>query len=195
MTIISRRDRRALILGLSFVSAAFLWIHALPRYRAWVSELREIAWLAEADLQRLRLMLGETHATADSLAAARELYLALAPRLLTGESAAASGSALMALVSGAVDRPGLVMGTLQASGDSAAGRHFLRVAVRGDFTGDITALTEFIRAMESDQVRLAFRELAVDQADPAAPGDRAEALRVRFIVEGISLRREGEKDR
>jgi hypothetical protein len=195
MTWISRRDRRALVSGLAFVSLVSLWIHALPRYRAWVSELRESAWVAEANLQRLRLMLAATHGTADSLAAARERYLALAPRLLHGESAAGTGSALLALVSGAVDRPGLVMGSLQASGDSAAGRHFLRVAVRGDFTGDITALTEFIRAMESDQVRLAFRELAVDQAEPAASSEHAEALRVRFVIEGVSLLREGEKER
>jgi hypothetical protein len=194
MMTLSTRDRRALFAGLSVVGTLLLWTHGRPRYVTWLSELRERAWLAESQRQRLHHMLAAAPSTADALAAARGRYLALAPRVITGDGAGAAGSTLLALISGAMPS-GVAMGSLEAEGDSTTGRHFLRVAVRGDFTTDVMGLSEFILAMEGGPARLGVRELAIDQPDPAAPTDRAEALRVRFIVEGVSLRPREAKDR
>jgi hypothetical protein len=60
--------------------------------------------------------------------------------------------------------------------------------VRGDATGDVTAVTQFIAALEGGVPLIAVREMSLTQADAnaSASSDQAESLRVEFVVEALA---------
>jgi hypothetical protein len=188
MTRLSRRDRRVLTVGVAVISITLGAARGLPLRREWVNSARDREWRAEVRRERLRAAVKARTELADSLSSATRRYIGLAPRLLDGDGAATTGAALLAIVSDAAERSGLQVGSIQSTGDSA-GQRFVRVAVRGEATGDVIGLTGFLGALEGGQALAGIRELAVDQPEPAAPNGRAESLRIQFVVEGIGLRR------
>jgi hypothetical protein len=190
MTRFSRRDRRVLGFGILVVLTILAGGRGLPLWKAWMTESRDRAWQANTQLERLRAVARNKVATAESLASANQAYLALAPQLLDGDGAATMGASLLALVSSAAGRSGLEVGSIQSIQDSA-GIHFIRVAVRGEASGDVLGLAAFLEALETSPSSLGLRELSVEQPEPAAPHDRPEALRIQFLVEGVGLRKVG----
>jgi len=188
MTRLAPRDRRALSLGIVAVMGTLLVAGGVPRWRAWEAESLDLAWYADSRLGGVVQALRDSAAIADSLQGLRAGYLALAPGLLGGRSAATAGAEMLGLISLAATRAGLRVESLQATGDSAAGRAFVRVAVRGDLTGDVLALAGFLAAVEGGPHRFSLRELSIDQPEPGRPGDQAETLRIRFVAEGVAVR-------
>ena len=185
---ISRRDRRAVVLAAGVVLATVGVGRWLPRWKSWRNDERDRAWQAEARLERLRAVGRARVQLATSVAIASKAYLALAPRLVDGDNAATGGASLLAMVSNAAIGSGLEVGSLQSSGDSV-GRRFVRVAVRGEATGDVRGLATFLETLETGPVITGIRELSVDQPEPGAPNEQSEALRINFVVDGIVLRR------
>jgi hypothetical protein len=113
--------------------------------------------------------------------------LALAPALLSGDSPASAAATLAALVSGTAAQANVRLGAVQVRPDSVARGAFTRVAVRASATGDINGVTQMILGLEKGPMLLAVRELSITQAEPGAPADRAEALRLELLVEGLML--------
>ena len=188
---LSMKDRRALGAGALTIALIAGGSRGLPAWRGWIAAEEERAWTADTEVARARasveaLRLG----LADSLARARSAYLALAPSVLSGQVSPTMGAALLSQVSLAASRSGLQVASMEATGDSLAGRHFIRVTVRGDVTGDAAGLLEFVRMLEGGPTRVSLRELSVDQPEPGAPADQPEALRIRFVVAGVGQRRE-----
>lgn len=188
MTRLARRDRRAIALGAAVILAATAVGRGAPLWKRWVSEERDRAWRAETRLGRLRAVVRARFHLASSVAAASKEYLALAPRLLDGDTSPTAGASLLAMVSNAAIGSGLQIGSIQSSGDSA-GRRFARVTVRGEATGDVKGLAAFLETLETGPVITGVRELSVDQPEPGAPNEQSEALRIQFVVDGIALRR------
>lgn len=184
----SRRDRRAIALGAGIILASATLGRGAPLWKQWVNETRDQAWQAQTRAGRLRVVARARAQLASAVAGASREYLALAPRLLDGNTPATAGASLLAMVSNAVIGAGLQVGSIQSSGDSA-GRRFARVAVRGEATGDVKGLTEFLKTLETGPVITGVRELSIDQPEPGAPNEQSEALRIQFVIDGIALRR------
>ena len=188
MMFLRQRDRRAIMLGASVVLAIVVPGRGIPGWKRWVSEERDRARQVQTRVVRLRSIIGVRSRLSDSVRAASRQYLGLAPRLLDGDKPVTAGATLLAMVSNAATGSGLQVGSVQSTGDSA-GRRFVRVAVRGEATGDVIGLAEFLETLETGPVITSVRELSVDQPDPGAPAEQSEALRIQFVVEGIGLRR------
>lgn len=186
--VLDLRNGRALLAGALVIPMLLSLKHGVPWWRRAVTAARQERLRAESRLSRARLALAGAPATADSLVDAREQLLALAPQFLEGSSPQAAAATLLSLVSGAAGRPGVQVGSLQASADTAAFGNFILVQVRGDLTADVLGTMGFLADLEAMRVLVRVPELSVDQPEPNAPHDRAEQLRVRFLVEGLAPR-------
>jgi hypothetical protein len=183
----SQRDRRALLVGAITVFTMMALSRGLPAWSAWQRRVREDARVSRAGAERARALLGIHGAIEDSLAARDERFVALAPKLLGGESPTAAGATLAGLVSGAAAGAGVRLGAVEIRPDTAGPGAFTRVAVRADATGDIRGVTKMLAALERGPTLLAIRSFSIDQPEPAAASDRMEALHVTLEVEGLML--------
>jgi hypothetical protein len=184
---LARRDHRALVVGGVVMLSTLVVGRALPLWNGWVADARDRAWQAETRASRLRRLVVERDILASAAREAGRRYDELTPRLLEGSNAATVGASLLAIVSELAARSGLQLGSLQSTADSA-GKEFVRVAVRGEATGDVRGVGVFLEALEGAPFLIGVRELAIDQPEPAAPDDQAEALRIQLVVEGLGLR-------
>jgi hypothetical protein len=160
---------------------------SLPAWLAWQREARASAAEVQTELAHARAGAAARKAVHDSLAARGQRLLALAPALLSGDSPASAAATLAALVSGAAAQANVRLGAVQVRPDSVALGAFTRVAVRASATGDVTGVTQMLLSLERGPTLLAVRELSITQPEPTAPADRAEALRLEFLVEGLML--------
>lgn len=190
----SERDRRALSVGTLVIGAALAGARGVPALRGWsetsVASAREVVTEAE------RAHRGAVRAgvLADTIHVRSERFIALAPALLDGESAATAGATLASIVSGAAAASDARLGSVQlrtdtATRDSSAGasRAFTRIAVRASLTADVRGLSRFLLALERGLTLLAIDELSITQTEPAADGTRPEILHVEIVVAGLAL--------
>ncbi len=183
----SRRDRRALVVGAIAVITMVVLSRGLPAWSSWQRRVREDARVSRTATERARALLGIRSAIEDSLAERDERFVALAPKLLGGESPAAAGATLAGLISGAAASSGVRVGAVQIRPDSAGAGAFTRISVRADATGDVRGVMKMLSVLERGPTLLAIRSLLIDQPEPAAASDRMEALRVRLEVEGLMV--------
>jgi len=183
----SQRDRRALLVGAVTVFTVVALSRGLPARSSWQRRVREDARVSRTEAARARALLGIGKAIEDSLAARDERFMALAPKLLGGESPAAAGATLAGLLSGAAASSGVRVGAVQIRPDTASTGAFMRVSVRADATGDIRGVTKMLSALERGPALLVIRSFSIDQPEPAASSDRMEALRVTLEVEGLMV--------
>jgi Type II secretion system (T2SS), protein M subtype b len=184
---LSRRDRRALLMGVGGVLGLIAAARGIPAWLQWQREARASAAERLTELASAESSLRNEPAVRDSLAASARRMLALAPSLLSGDTPAAAGATLAGLVSGAAAQASTRLGALQVRADSMSHGTFTRIAVMGNATGDVQGVAELLSALEHGPTLLAVRELSVSQTDPAAPVDRMEVLHVDFAVEGLML--------
>jgi hypothetical protein len=183
----SARDRRVLLLGAASVALVVGAGRGLPAWREWYAGSRASAVQLRGELARAEESLRHSAVTRDSLTARKRRLVALLPLLASGETPQMAGAGLASSVASAAEAAGVRVGTVQVRPDSAGRTVFTRVAVRADVTGDVRGVAAFLGALEQDATLLAVRELAVSQPEPAAAADRAEALRVELLVEGLAL--------
>ena len=186
---VARGDRRAMLIGTAVVLALLLALRGVPAWRAWRSQLQGSAAELTAELQRAEASVATSGRVADSLRARKARFLALAPALVAGDSPAGSAAALASLVSGVAATSGLRVGAMQVRADTAGAGMFVRVGVRADVVGDVRGVSLFLATLEHGPVMLRVRELSIAQPEPSAPADRAEALRVELLVEGLAFQR------
>ena len=183
------RDRRVLAIGLIACTALVGGARGLPAVLRWTRETRATAvQRGVAAAQADRSVVTAT-TTRDSLAAQYARYLALAPRLLEGETTAGAGGSLASLVTGAAATSNVRLGSVQIRADTTKTGAFTPVSVRVDLTSDIQGLSTLLATLERGQVFLSVRELSISQPEPSAGDDRVEALRAELVVEGLMLNR------
>ena len=185
--LLAARDSRALTWGGLLLLIVLLVFRGVPAFQRWDSHVRDDARMADADLARARAAITNARVVNDSLIARQRRFVALAPRIVGGDSPSAAAATLGSLVSGAAELAGMTIGSVQVSSDTAARGVFVRVSATADVTGDITGVTAMIASLEGGPALLAVRELTIVQPDPAAGADRAETLRVQLRVEGLAL--------
>jgi len=186
MISLSERDRRALLAGGIVLGALVLLGRGLPWWRARVSDAEVRASAATSELTMARTTADSRGVLHDSLDARYARYLALAPHLVPGTTAAAAQAAMAGLITSAARRSDVAIGTIQLGVDTSARNAFAHVTVSGDATGDVRGIATFLAAVERGPVALVVRRLALLQADPAAPRDHAEALHVDFTIAGLA---------
>ncbi|HET7584030.1 MAG TPA: type II secretion system protein GspM [Gemmatimonadaceae bacterium] len=190
MISLSPRDRRALSLGGAVLALLLLVARGLPAWSAWATSQRAIADQLAAQVARARSDVRSSAPTHDSLVMRGKRMVALAPRILAGESPASAVATLGGVLSGAAATAGVQVGAVQMSVDSSATSAFSRVRVRASATGDIAGVTELLRELEQGPTLLSVRELNLSQPEPAAPASQPEALRIELVVEGLALNRQ-----
>jgi hypothetical protein len=185
---VASRDRKTAIVG-GIVVLSLLGIgRGAPVWYRWRGKADEFT----------RVTLTEASEAAASVKRAREVAAAnqraelqkmeVAPAFVNGSAVATAASNLAAVVVDAATGNGVRMGSLQTTVDSMTLQRegVVHLRVIGEATGDVTAVTQFLAAIESGLPLIAVRELAVTQAEPTAPADRSESLHVRFVIEGLA---------
>jgi hypothetical protein len=110
------------------------------------------------------------------------------PVFVNGSEVAAATAALAAVVADAATGSGLRMGALQTNNgatpaDSGDVQH---VSVRGEASGDVTAVTQFLAALEGRLPLLAVRELSVAKGESNTAAGRAESLHLDFVIDALA---------
>lgn len=190
----SGRDRRALSLGALVIVGTFAVVRGTPALQEWSAMSVASAQEVVAEAERARKGAMGAAALADTMRARSERFVALAPALLDGKSAAIAGATLASIVSGAAATSDAKLGSVQLRADTAASdsstagpRAFTRVAVRASLTADVRGLSRFLLALERGLTLLSIDELSVTQPEPAADGTRPEMLQVEIVVAGMAL--------
>ena len=186
---LSPRDRRTLLAGAAVIGAILLVFRGVPAWRRWDEGTRASAQELVDAAARARVEARALPAAADSVEARQRRLVGLAARLLDGRTPAAAGASLASLISGAAARANVTLGSVQVEPDTATGSTFVRVAVRGDATGDLPGLTRMLAQLEGGPELLDVRQISITQPDAGGPADRPEQLRLTFVVEGLAFPR------
>jgi len=121
----------------------------------------------------------------DSLAARRARLTALAPTWLGGDSPAAAGAGLAAIITRAATDAGVTLGTLDIHSDSAGQMPFVPLRVRASVSGDIQGLAMLLAALDRGPVAISVASLDVQGGDPTAPPQRPEVLHADLTIEAL----------
>jgi hypothetical protein len=190
----SRRDRRAVSLGALVIAGTLAVARGVPALQQWSETSVASAREAVAEDERARRSVSGARTLADTMRVRSERFVALAPALLDGKSAATAGATLASIVSGAAAASDAKLGSVQLRADTAArdssgaaGRAFTRVAVRASLTADVRGLSRFLLALERGLTLLSIDELSITQPEPGADGTRPEMLQVELVVAGLAL--------
>jgi hypothetical protein len=189
---LSGRDRRALSIGVVVVAGGVLIGHGLPALRAWSDASIASAREAVVEVHRAELSVWGASALTDTMKARTARFLALAPALIDGTSAATAGATLASLFSGAAATADAKLASVQVRADDSARdssrtRTFPRVSIRASLTADVRGLAKLLVALERGPTLLNIEELAVTQPEPGADGSRPEVLQVELVIGGLAL--------
>lgn len=185
--VLASRDLRTLLAGAGTCLALAFTARGMPALLRWTRDVRSAAAQTVAERARARESIARAGLTAESLRARNGRYLALAPQLLDGETAAGAGGALAALVSAGAASNDVRLGSVQIRADTGSPGVFTRISVRADVTGDVHGLAGLLATIEKGPPLLAIREISLAQPEPAAGDDRPEALRAELVIEGLML--------
>lgn len=204
-------DRRTLAVGAGVVSCILLAGRAVPAWRAWVTDARTQAVDLRVEQLQAAAAVHAYPPVRDSARARVERARAATGAMLHAPSAAAAGAMLAERATGAATSADVRLGSLtldaadvrgcrkaphspsNAGGPraraaaSATAPCVRRVRVRTEVTGDARGLAVFLTLLERGLVHIAVPQLALAQADPAAPPTRAEMLRGTITLEALVI--------
>jgi len=188
---ISQQDRRALVLGGAAVLGAVLVLRVVPwvirTVRGDLTDLRERSTI----LAHARADLATTSELRDSAATMTQALVALAPRLLSGNTAAEAGADLSGRLNLVVTRNQGKLERLDPVADSATVGRLQRASAHVALETDIRGLTGFLRAVEMGDATLIVRDLRVVAPDAASLERQPEILKVEVTVVGWFLGKRG----
>jgi type II secretion system (T2SS) protein M len=181
------RDRRALVVGGVSVALALLLLRVLPwtlrsALAAEVS-LRERAAL----LARAQADLAEASVLRDSAVELGQALVGLAPKILSGNSAAEAVADLSGRMNLAASRSQAKLEQVDPQTDSTVAGRLHRVALRAAFECDIRGLVGMLDALTFGKAALSVRELRVTAVDAGSGDNSPEVLRVEMTVAGWFL--------
>jgi len=184
---VTERDRRALFIGGAVVGGAVLLLRVLPwslrRVLGAATGLRERATL----LARARADLADASALRDSAAQLGQALVGLAPKILSGNSAADAVADLSARVNMAVSGHQAKLERVDPLLDSLRAGRLRRVALRAAFECDVRGLAGVLDALEFGKVALSLRALRVTAVDAGSADKMPEVLRVEMTLAGWFL--------
>lgn len=182
---LARRDVRALVAGGTVVLVALI-ANVVPTWYAWTASSRAAADLAVSDLAAARRAVAILPLVRDSLTVRRTRFADLADGLLLANNPGTAAADLGALVANAARAAGLAVGSITVRSDTSTAHFFARPTVHGDARGDVSGLVQFLLLLEVGPPLLAVKQLTVTQPDPGGTTDRAEDLRVEFVIEALA---------
>jgi hypothetical protein len=178
------RDRRALFVGGSVVGLAVLLLRGLPwgvrRAVAATGELRDRTTL----LAHAREELANASLLRDSAARITQALVGLAPKLLSGTSAADAGADLSAQLNLFASRNAAKLERLDVLPDSNRAGRLARIRAHVALETDSRGLVGFLHGIAAANAALAVRELRIVAPDPGSPERVSEILKVEMTVEG-----------
>jgi len=181
------RDRRALLVGGGVVLAALLLLRVLP-WTVRSALAAEVGIRQRAGLlARARADLADASILRDSAVVISQALVALAPKILSGNSAAEAVADLSGRVNLAASRNQAKLERVDPQSDSAVAGRLHRVALRAAFECDIRGLVGVLQALTFGKAVLTVRELRVTAVDASSADRIPEALRVDMTVAGWFL--------
>lgn len=176
------RDRRALAIAGVIVAAAVLVLRVAPwSVRSYRALQDEVAGRG-AVLARMRDAISEAEALGDSAEVVRRGFLALAPRVLPGETEAAALASLTGHLGAIADRSRTTLERADALPDSTRIGGVRRVTVRANFEGDTRGITAALRAIDANPIALATGAVRIVAPDPASPDAAPELLKGEIVI-------------
>lgn len=187
---ISSRDRRTLVIGALVVAASLVVFRGIPAWYVWTMSTVSEAQRSLQDLSVTKGQIEENRILTERSDSIVRAYSELNSTLLHGDTPPQAVAVLASHVSEIAMNAGVRLGTVQLLTDSVrTNQEVYRVRVRVDGTGDIRGITTLFSLLESmGTPLLAIRTVSISQSDVMAPPERAETLRVAFVVEGIARR-------
>ena len=182
---LSARDRRTLMIGAVSIGGLVIVGRGVPAWRAWEEGAVASADAAARATARDQALTRNARAIHDSLAARRARFTALAPAWLGGDSPAAAGAGLAAVITRAATDAGVTLGTLDIHTDSAGQAPFVPLRVRVSVSGDIQGLATLLAALDRGPVATSVASLDVQGGDPAATPQRPEILHADLTIEAL----------
>jgi hypothetical protein len=158
----------------------------VPAWRSWVRDTRATAQELGHEVERARLVLARRSASSTALrqhAAALDSARSL---LLDATTPATAAAELAALLSRAGEEASVRVVRVEVAADTAPSM-LIATSGRVSAVGDIQGLADFLWAIEGGPHLLRVRSLSVNQPEPAAGPDRAEALRFEVVVDARAL--------
>ncbi len=123
----------------------------------------------------------------DSAVQLGQALVSLAPRILSGNSAAEAVADLSARVNMAVSGHQAKLERVDPLPDSLRAGRLRRVALRAAFECDVRGLAGVLEGLEFGKVALSLRELRVTAVDAGSADKAPEVLRVEMTVAGWFL--------
>lgn len=185
---IDSRDRKTAIVGGIVVLSLLMVSRGAPAWYWWRSNADESTRMALTEASEAVGSVNRARQVDSAYRRAELQRMEVTPALVNGSTVASAAANLAAAVVDAATGNGVQIGSLQTSADSAtfeSGR-VAHVRARGEATGDVTAVTQFFAVLEGGLPLIAVRDLSITQAEPTAPLDRPESLRVGFVVEALA---------
>lgn len=185
---ISSRDRKTLIGGGIVVLSVLMIARGGPAWLRWRSEVEATTNSALAEASAAARTVGRSRSVDGAIRNAELRKMEVSPAFVNGSGIASAAITLASVVGEAATTNGVRIGSLQASGDSAASQSggVALVRVRGDAIGRLVEVGHFFAALESGVPLITVRELSVSQAQSSGATGRPDALRVQFVIEALA---------
>ena len=187
---LSRRDRRAALLGGAVTAAAVLARFVILPYMQAVEEARG-ALLRERELfTQERELLAGARAYREEFGVLGERFLAGIPRLLPGGTAATAQAALARRVDRLAAEGPVLLTRLEPLPARPGRDGYVELPLQVEGESDLEGLLSLLAALESGPTLIHVETLAVERKGATAPGERADAAEVlafRFAAAGFAL--------
>jgi len=185
------RDRRAAVLGAVVIVAAVLGLRVIPagvrRLGTLRADLRERVLM----VARAEALVAAAPALSDSLREATARFVAVAPQLLPGTTAADATAEFSAYLAVLAEQTGLQVHALQPLARESE-EVFEVVAIRAEFEGRVEALAAFLRLVEGGTPVVVVRAITLRAAEPMQPG--TQSATVQLDAEFVAWRLPREED-
>jgi Type II secretion system (T2SS), protein M subtype b len=182
----ARRRKTAFLIG-SVIVLGWLSVRVIP---AIVHSWQEASWELR-DRTRLlaqsRREIQRQKVTFDSATSMKRAIVDLAPRVLTGETAAQASDALTSLLGIVTTRSNTRLTGSNAVEDSASAGALHRVSVHATVDGDITGVAGLLQGLAEEKTVLTTDDLQILATESGAAIHSAEVPRVDVTVRGWYL--------
>jgi hypothetical protein len=179
------------LLGGAVVVGALLMLRVVPAVVRAALTAEERLQERSALLVRTRADLAAAVLLRDSAEQLSRALVELAPRILSGNSAAEAMADLSGRINLAATNHHAKLERVDPVADSGLAGKLRRATLRVAFECDVRGLVGILEALEFGKAALVVRELRVIPVDPGSPDRTPERLRIELVVTGWFL---GDRD-
>jgi hypothetical protein len=173
-----------MVLLLGAVIAGWVGLRGIPTvFKDWQEARWEVQDRARLLAQSRREIANEK-VLVDSAARVKEGMIALAPQLVTGETAAQASDALTGLLGVVAARSNTKLTGTTAVEDSTEVGTLRRVAIHAVLDGDIRGVTAMLQSLAEEETVLTADDLRIVAPEMGGDPSMVEVLRFEFTVRG-----------